>query len=205
MIHFQNRAVLCLLSACVFTTLSVSPLFGQAATASISGRVIDPSGAGIPDAPVTVKNTGTSASQTVNTDSQGRYSVPDLAIGTYDLQASKSGFQTSVRSGVSLTVGSAPVIDFQLTVGQTNQTVNVSAEVSQVETTNAAVSSLVNQTQMRELPLNGRDFEQLILLAPGVSTYPEGGSSALTSVANAYSISGTRPEGYANMLDGKTC
>jgi hypothetical protein len=75
--------------------------------------------------------------------------------------------------------------------------------VAQVETTSAAVSSLVNQTQMRELPLNGRNFEQLILLAPGVSTYPEGGSSALTSVANAYSISGTRPEGYANMLDGE--
>ena len=56
---------------------------------------------------------------------------------------------------------------------------------------------------MRELPLNGRDWEQLILLAPGVSSYPAGGSSALTSVANAYSISGTRPEGYANLLDGE--
>jgi hypothetical protein len=56
---------------------------------------------------------------------------------------------------------------------------------------------------MRELPLNGRNFEQLILLGPGVATYPAGGSSALTSVANAYSISGTRPEGYANLLDGE--
>ncbi len=72
-----------------------------------------------------------------------------------------------------------------------------------METTTAAVSSLVNQTQMRELPLNGRDWEQLILLAPGVLSYPQGGSSALTSVANAYSISGTRPEGYANTLDGE--
>jgi len=203
MFNCRNRAVLCLLGVCVFTALSVSSLFGQAATASISGRVTDPSGAGVPDAPVTVRNTGTSASQTVNTDSQGRYTVPDLAIGNYDLEATKAGFQTSVRSGVVLTVGSAPVIDFQLTVGQTNQTVNVSAEVSQVETTNAAVSSLVNQTQMRELPLNGRDFEQLILLAPGVLSYPSGGSSALTSVANAYSISGTRPEGYSNTLDGE--
>jgi hypothetical protein len=102
-----------------------------------------------------------------------------------------------------LEVGSAPVVDFTLSVGQATETVSVSAEVAQVETTSAAVSSLVNQTQMRELPLNGRNFEQLILLAPGVSTYPEGGSSALTSVANAYSISGTRPEGYANMLDGE--
>jgi hypothetical protein len=60
---------------------------------------------------------------------------------------------------VVLTVGSAPVVDFQLAVGQTNQTVDVSASVSQVETSNSALSSLVNQTQMRELPLNGRDYE----------------------------------------------
>src|SRR5580658_3129464 len=102
-----------------------------------------------------------------------------------------------------MTVGASPVLDFQLTVGQSSETVSVSAEVSQVETTTAAVSSLVNQTQMRELPLNGRDWEQLILLAPGVLSYPQGGSSALTSVANAYSIGGTRPEGYANLLDGE--
>ena len=102
-----------------------------------------------------------------------------------------------------LTVGAAPVLDFQMTVGQASETVSVNAEAAQVETTTSAVSSLVNQTQMRELPLNGRDWEQLILLAPGVLSYPQGGSSALTSVANAYSISGTRPEGYANTLDGE--
>ena len=95
------------------------------------------------------------------------------------------------------------MVDLQLPVGQATETINVSAEVSTVETSTAALSSLVNQTQMRELPLNGRNFEQLILLAPGVSTHPAGGSSALTSVANAYSIAGTRPEGYANMLDGE--
>ena len=75
-----------------------------------------------------------------------------------------------MRSGVNVEVGAALVVDFTLIVGQTNQTVEVSAEVTQVETTNAAVSSLVNQTQMRELPLNGRDYEQLILLAPGVTS-----------------------------------
>jgi outer membrane receptor protein involved in Fe transport len=178
-------------------------LFGQAGAASISGRVTDSTGAAIPDAPITVKNTGTSATQSVNTDAQGRYLVPDLAIGAYEVTAMKMGFQTAVRTGITLTVGSAPVVDFQLAIGQTSETVNVDATVSQVETSTSTVSSLVNQTQMRELPLNGRDFEQLILLAPGVATYPAGGSSALTSVANAYSISGTRPEGYANLLDGE--
>ncbi|HTA43860.1 MAG TPA: TonB-dependent receptor [Bryobacteraceae bacterium] len=195
--------VITLLACCFCNCVSVGTLYGQAATASLSGRVSDATGAAIGSAPVTIKNTGTSATQTVNTDNQGRYGVPDLPIGTYEITASKPGFQTAVHSGITLTVGSAPVVDFQLTIGQTNQSVNVSAEATQVDTTNASVSSLVNQTQMRELPLNGRDFEQLILLAPGVSSYPEGGSSALTSVANAYSIAGTRPEGYANMLDGE--
>ncbi len=198
----KNLVVLCLvclLAVCITTKC----LHGQAATASISGTVTDATGAAVPQTQLTIRNLGTGATQSVTSDAQGRYSVPDLAIGAYEVRAAKSGFETAVRTGVTLTVGSAPVVDFQLTVGQETQSVNVSANVTQVETTNAAVSSLVNQTQMTQLPLNGRDFEQLILLAPGVSTYPAGGSSALTSVANAYSIAGTRPEGYANMLDGE--
>jgi outer membrane receptor protein involved in Fe transport len=195
----RNRVVL---SIGVFFLASIGSthLFGQA---SITGRITDTSGAAVPAAAVVARNTGTSASQSTVSDDQGRYTIPDLPIGSYQIEVSKAGFQNSVRSGITLSVGSAPVLDLQLTVGQASQTVTVSAEASQVETTTSAVSSLVNQTQMRELPLNGRNFEQLILLAPGVSTYPAGGSSALTSVANAYSIAGTRPEGYANTLDGE--
>src|ERR1700735_3116742 len=202
---FRNHAVLLLSSVLSFySVVTPTHLFAQVAgTASISGRVVDASNAAVPAATLTIKNIATSATQTANTDDQGRYAIPDLPIGPYEITASKAGFQNSVRGGLTLTGGSSPVIDFQLKVGQASETVSVSAEVGQVQTNTSAISSLVNQTQMRELPLNGRDFEQLILLAPGVATYPEGGSSALTSVANAYSISGTRPEGYANTLDGE--
>jgi len=201
---WRSRALLSTaLAAFVLFLAAIGNLYGQAGTASISGRITDASGAAVPAASVVVKNTGTSASETTISDGEGRYAMPALPIGSYELQVSKPGFQTSVSTGITLTVGSAPVIDLQLTVGQATQAVTVSADASQVETTNASVSSLVNATQMRELPLNGRDFEQLILLAPGVSTYPAGGSSALTSVANAYSIAGARPEGYANTLDGE--
>src|ERR1700735_4197748 len=185
--NIRNHAVLVLL--CLSSAVSPTRIFGQAAVASMSGRVTDSTGAAVPGAQLALKNTATSATQTVITDEQGRYTVAELPIGPYQLTASKTGFQNLVRSGITLTVGSTPVIDFQLMVGQASESVSVSAEVSQVQTTTSAVSSLVNQTQMRELPLNGRDFEQLILLAPGVLSYPSGGSSALTSVANAYSIS----------------
>lgn len=200
---FRNHAVLAAVLSFLSAVAIPNHLFAQVAgTASISGRVTDPSGAAVPAAMVAIQNTATGVSQTVTTDAQGRYAVPDLPIGPYQVTVAKTGFQNSARS-LTLTVGAAPVVDVQLAVGQATQTVNVSAAAEQVETTSDAVSSVVNQTQMRQLPLNGRNFEQLILLAPGVSTYPAGGSSALTSVANAYSISGTRPEGYANLLDGE--
>src|SRR4029077_14779087 len=105
--------------------------------------------------------------------------------------------------GVILTVGSLPVADFQLTVGQTEQTVNVEGDVSQVETETSSLSSLINESQVRELPLNGRNFEQLILLAPGAISYPAGGSSALVGRAATFSVSGARPEGHAILLDGE--
>jgi Carboxypeptidase regulatory-like domain/TonB dependent receptor len=200
----RNRAVLLISGVfCFWAAVMPTHLFGQAATASVSGRVTDASNAAVPGATVIIKNTATSATQTASTDEQGRYALLDLPIGTYDLTISKTGFQNLARNGLVLTIGSSPVLDLQMMVGQASETVSVNAEAAQVETTTAAVSSLVNQTQMRELPLNGRDWEQLILLAPGVASYPQGGSSALTSVANAYSISGTRPEGYANLLDGE--
>ena len=178
-------------------------LHAQGATAAISGTVLDPTGAAIAGASITVKNVGTAFSQTVLSNDQGRYLVPDLPIGEYEVQGSLPGFQTVVRRGIQLTVGSRPVVDLQLPIGRTEETISVTGEVSQVETTSSSVSSLVNQVQMRELPLNGRNFEQLILLAPGALSYPAGGSSALVGRAATYSISGSRPEGYAFLLDGE--
>ncbi len=189
----------------MLTCFSAPRLFGQAATATITGTVTDSSGAAIPGADVTAKNTATGVARKTLSDGQGRYSLLDLAIGDYDVQATKMGFQTAVRRGVNLTWEAQPVADFQLPVGQSEQTVSVQAAVSQVETESAAVSSLVNQSQMRELPLNGRNFEQLILLAPGAISYPAGGSSALVGRAATFSVSGARPEGPRSCSMAKIC
>jgi len=178
-------------------------LFAQGATASISGTILDSSGAAIPAAALEIRNTGTGEKRNVNSDSQGRFVFPELAIGDYELQASKMGFQTVIRKGITLDVGRAPVIDFQLPIGRAEQTVNVETTISQVETTTSAVSSLVNQTQMRELPLNGRNFEQLVLLAPGAVAYTAGPVSQLIGRNATFSVAGGRPEGAAILLDGE--
>src|SRR5438128_2847486 len=183
--------------------LTAGQLHAQGATAAISGTVLDPSGAAIAGASITVRNVGTAFTRTVVSDDQGRYVVPELPIGDYEVQGSLAGFQTVVRRGILLTVGSRPLVDLQLPIGQAAETISVTGDISEVETTSSSVSSLVNQTQMREMPLNGRNFEQLILLAPGAVSYPAGGSSALVGRAATYAISGSRPEGYAILLDGE--
>jgi hypothetical protein len=183
--------------------LASRSLWGQAATATITGTIIDTTGAVVPGAAISAKNNGTGRTRSTQSDNQGRYSLADLAIGDYDVQASKMGFRTLVKKNITLTVGAASVADFQLLVGSTSETVDVEANVSLVETETATLSSLVAESQMRELPLNGRNFEQLILLAPGALSYPAGGSSALVGRAATFSISGARPEGQAILLDGE--
>jgi hypothetical protein len=174
------------------------------ATGSIVGTVTDMSGAAVPGAAVQVKNSGTGVTQTTSADPQGRYRVPELIIGTYEVSASKMGFSTVNRPGVTLTVGAEPVVDFALPVGQQTQTVTVSGEVSQVETQSTAVGALVESKQISEIPLNGRDFTQLLVLAPGVTQIPLGNAGAgSTFYGNGvkYSIAGGRPSGQAYLLD----
>ena len=209
-------ALRCLLHASIALVLAtfggVERLAAQGTTATILGTVTDSTGAAIPDAAVQVKNVGTGQTQSVQSDPQGRYRVADLAVGDYEVQSSKAGFSTLLHKGITLTVGSQNVVDFSLAVGQAQQTVTVEGQVTQVETTSSTVSTLVNQTQMRELPLNGRDFEQLIQLAPGVQNYYAGSASVNGSTgANmregrdpAISVAGGRPEGMALLMDDQS-
>lgn len=187
----------------LFSGSEMMRLAAQQTTGTILGTATDASGASVPGANVQVKNVGTGQIQTVQSDAQGRYRVPDLPVGDYEVQASKQGFSTVVQKGIELSVGSQNVVDFSLAVGQAQQTVTVEAQTTQVETTDSTVASLVNQTQMRELPLNGRNFEQLIQLAPGVQNYYPGSSGANMREGRdpAISIGGSRPEGQLFLMD----
>lgn len=182
--------------------LVTSVAVAQVGTGSIQGTVSDSSGAIIAGASVTVRNTQTGVVTTITPNAQGRYVAPDLLVGTYDVQAQMTGFQKQIHTGVAITVGQNVVVDFSLPVGQVTETVTVQGATTQVETTSAEISAQIGQQQVQELPLNGRNFEQLILLAPGVQTVTTGAQSSFYGRAPSYSIAGSRPEGQALLLDG---
>jgi hypothetical protein len=188
------------ISAAVALVLIPLNVYGQGTSGTIQGTLTDTSGAAIVDAAINVKNTGTGIAQTTSSDAQGRYVVPNLNVGAYEVQATKTGFTTVIRSGLDLTVGSQLVVDISMQIGQSQQTVTVEAQASAVETTSAALSNLVESTQMRELPLNGRNFSQLLTLAPGVIATPPNGF-VLFGATTGYSVAGARPEGQAFLLD----
>ncbi len=201
--------VLLYLFAALFV-LSISPksVWAQAETATISGTATDSSGAALVGAKIVVTNEETGISQTTASGAQGRYAIAQLPAGTYDVAASLSGFRTVNRKGITLSVGAAPVVDFTLPVGNISETVNVEGNASQVETQSSEISTLVSPQQMRDMPLNGRNFEQLITLAPGVATIPASENLAnfvvgrLYGAQDNYSVSGSRPTGQAFLLDG---
>lgn len=179
-------------------------LTAQGTTGSILGTVSDSSGGVLPEAVVHVRNTGTNATVSVTSDAQGRYRVPDLPVGEYEIQTEKAGFQTVIHSAVTLNAGANIVVDFPLPVGQVTQTVTVESDVSQVETTSSALSSVIEPTQMRDLPLNGRNFEELILLAPGVveENNNQAAHNSYIGFSKYWSVSGTRANGQGELLDG---
>ncbi|MGA8767129.1 MAG: carboxypeptidase-like regulatory domain-containing protein, partial [Candidatus Acidiferrales bacterium] len=192
--------------------VGVNRLAAQVETATISGTATDSSGAALVGATVQTKNLGTNVTQSTVSDAAGRYRIHDLPVGSYEIRTSLTGFQTVVHKGITLTVGANLIVDFSLPVGQVTQTVNVESEVSRVETQTAAVSSLVTSQQMSQLPLNGRNYAQLLSLAPGVQTikqaYITGGggggiSSGFYGPSDTYSVAGSRPVGQVFLLDNQ--
>src|SRR5678815_938757 len=163
---FRSLTIFIVIST--FTGSSLIRVHAQGTNGTIQGTVTDPSGASVNGARVEVKNLRTGITRTVSTNEQGRYRVPDLIVGEYDTQVTVTGFQTSVQRNIALSVGSERVVDFTLQVGQAQQTITVESQVSQVETNSAGITTLVESKQIADLPLNGRNYTQLINLAPGV-------------------------------------
>jgi len=174
--------------------------------ASIQGAVRDSSGGAIAGVTIHIKNVETGAVRNQLTDEAGRYDAPSLPVGRYDLRAEKSGFRSEEKTGILLVLGQRETVDLALQIGDVRETVKVESAPTLVEVTTEDASGLVGERQVKDLPLNGRSYDQLITLNPGVVNYTSqraGGIGTSNSVVgNMFSASGRRPQENVFLLNG---
>jgi hypothetical protein len=173
-------------------------------TASISGRVEDPSGGAVPQATVTVTSLETGAVRTVATDETGTYRVLLLPVGRYEVKAEATGFRAALQTGISLAVGQEAVVTLKLPVGAVQEQVTVTEGALLVNTTTASVSGLVGERQVKDLPLNGRSFDNLITLNPGAVNYSalKSGPAVGSGEGAYFTVAGRRPLDNLFLLNG---
>ncbi|HYL37917.1 MAG TPA: carboxypeptidase-like regulatory domain-containing protein [Bryobacteraceae bacterium] len=171
---------------------------------SISGIVQDPSGAAVPNATVRITNLETGLARTVTTNERGSYRAPSLPVGRYEVRAEREGFRTAVQTGISLVVAQEAAVNLTLAVGDAKQQVTVTAEAPLVDTSTTPASGLVGEQQVKDLPLNGRSFDNLITLNP--STANTTSNRAPTSTGggqgNNFSVSGNREDFNLFLMNG---
>ena len=192
-------SALCFLAVVFFAQGS---LFAQT-TGTILGSVTDQTNAVLPGAAVMVTNVETGIVRSSVAGDRGAYRVSNLPPGTYEVQASLAGFQTSVRSGITLTIGREAAVNFTLQVGDVTQQVTVTGEAPLIETTTSTVSGVVDSQQMRDIPLNARSFIEMVPLQAG-ATFSETGNTTSPSFGygKKLSIVGTRYTANSFLLDG---
>jgi hypothetical protein len=186
----------------VFTLLAAVSLSAQTFRGTILGTVTDPTGAVVAGAKVTVKNTGTGLERASETSGDGSYSVPELPIGTYDVSVTQSGFQTFVAKGVTVTVAAERRVDAALKTGEVSTKVEVAADqLPMIETTTNTLGGTLTQSDVKDLPINGRDYTKLIFLNPGVAGSPDQITDSPGSFGE-FSMNGARGRSNNYLLDG---
>jgi hypothetical protein len=195
--RFQTVVYLRVLAACASLFLVSLPLFSQGSAGRILGSVADQSGGVVAGATVTVLDVQRGISRTLTTDEAGEYVAPDLLPGSYTVRASAKGFKTVERTGLRLEVRQDIRVDLVLEPGEQAQTVTVTEEAPLVETTNATLGGTLSNETINELPLNGRNYQNLLVLRPGMMIYPGGGGWT-------QSTDGIRPEDNQYIVDGLT-
>ena len=201
MTSFRSRAIFCALLS-VLLVLFAAQAVGQSVTGAISGTVKDSSGLALAGAKVEVLNTDTGVNREIQADAAGHYAALLLPLGSYKVTGAQPGFQTEARSGIELTIGREAVVDLILNVGATSQTVEVKGEAALINTTSSQIQGLVGGEQIRELPLNGRSYNDLALLNPGVIYNKMGGSSSTDGFGVRMSVNGSRTTNNLFLIDG---
>ncbi len=193
--------------------LSVAILFlvctfsvGAQVSANLSGRVTDSSGAAVQGALVTANDLDTGGSRTTLTNQSGEYRLPELPVGHYEVRARKDGFAERVRTGILLVVGQDASADLTLQVGEVKQQVTIAENVPVVNTSTQDISGLVGEQQVKALPLNGRSYDLLLTLNPGIVNFTSqktGGIGVSNSTTgNNFAVSGNRPQQNLFLLNG---
>jgi hypothetical protein len=170
----------------------------QIDTGSIVGTVRDPSGAAIPKTTITAKNKATNETLSTVSNSSGQYQISAIRVGVYTVRASAQGFSAQVVNEVQIDVQSRPSIDFDLKVGEVTQTMEVTATTPLLNTQGADVGGVVQEQQIRDLPLNGRRYADLALLEPGIQKSP----SVANAAADRFSSNGNLETQNYFSLDG---
>ena len=182
------------------------PLSFAQVSASLSGSVADQSGAAVSAATVTAVNTDTGISRSALTGQNGQYQLFALSVGVYELRVTKDGFAEGIRSGIRLVVGEEARIDVSLRLGRLTEQVKVEGDAPVVSVTTQDISGLVGEWQVKDLPLNGRSYDLLLTLNPGIVNFTSektGGIGVSNSTTgNNFSVSGNRPQQNLFLLNG---
>ncbi len=172
-------------------------LSAQTTQGGIVGSVTDPSGAVIQGAKVVITNAGTNVSRSLVTNGAGEYNAPNLEAGKYVVRVEARGFQKAERNKIELEVARTLRLDFQMTPGAEGQTIEVTSDAPLVDATTSTLNGVLSNKAINELPLQGRDFQNLLALHPGVQREPGGGFHSVTS-------NGLRPDDNNYVIDGAT-
>ena len=185
---------------------AAAPLLGQVVGSTVSGTVTDPSGAAVAGATVVIRNEETGTERHLLTDNDGHYAAPSVSVGRYTVAVSADGFAPERLTGLDLVVGQALILPVHLRLTTSAEDVTVTDAAPTVNLSNEQVSGLVNERQVKELPLNGRSYDQLITLNPATVNYTSQRSGSIgtsnSSVGNMFSVSGRRPQDNLYLLNG---
>jgi hypothetical protein len=186
--------------------LSVATVHAQVVGGTISGTVSDAEGAVIPGATVVIRNQETGGERHLVSDSSGIYAAPSIPVGVYTVSVARDGFAPQIRTGILLTVGQATRIDVSLRPGALAEQVTVTDAPASVNVSTQQIAGLVGENQVKELPLNGRSYDQLITLNPATVNYTAQRSGSVgtsnSSVGSMFAVSGRRPQDNLYLLNG---
>src|SRR6266436_794973 len=183
------------LCVCIGVLLACVPLFSQGSQGRILGTITDQTGGVVSNATVTVVDVERGVSRALTTGDSGEYNAPNLLPGTYAVRAEAKGFKAVERDKILLEVGKEIRVDLPLQPGEITQTITITESLPLVETTNATLGGTLSNETINDLPLNGRNYENLLQYRPGIVIYPGGGM-------NSKSTNGLRPEDNVFLLEG---